>query len=210
MSVTRRYLFGQNPRLYQRQRFKDEIKKMIFFSGVTTEYPTELYRDLLHYRYRVFVEKLGWDVPTENGLEFDQFDREDTVHVVARDKQGSINGCSRLLPTNKPYLLAEVFPQLMAERSLPRCDETWEISRFTAQALDSDNAIKRNCFFSPAAVKLLSYSVAAAAGRGAKNLIFVASVGMETLLKRADFKIRRAGPSMTVHGHRVFACWIEI
>jgi N-acyl-L-homoserine lactone synthetase len=183
---------------------------MRFFSGVTAEYPVELYRDLLRYRYRVFVERLGWNVPTEDGMEFDEFDREDTVYVVARDRWGRINGCSRLLPTSKPYLLAEVFPQLMNGQALPRRHDTWEISRFTAHSLDMDAVVQRNCFLSPAAFKLLRYSIADAAERGAKNLIFVASVGVEALLERANFNIRRAGPSMTVEGHRVFACWIDI
>jgi N-acyl-L-homoserine lactone synthetase len=183
---------------------------MNFFSGMTTEYPTELYRELLRYRYRIFVEKLGWNVPTKDGMEFDEFDRDDTVYVTARDPRGRINGCTRLLPTSKPYLLAEVFPQLMNGRALPRRDDVWELSRFAAHSPNLDATVQRNCFLSPAASKLLHYSIEDAARRGAKNLVFVSTAGMEGLMRRDDINVRSVGPSRVVGGHRVSACWIDI
>lgn len=75
--------------------------------------PRLLYEALGQYRYRVFIEKLGWQLDTPPGVERDQFDLPDTVHVIVRDKRHGIVGCARLLPTSGPYLLGEVFPQLM-------------------------------------------------------------------------------------------------
>jgi acyl homoserine lactone synthase len=182
---------------------------MKFSSGTVKEWSAQMYPQLFRYRHRIFVEKLGWDVPTSDGMEFDQFDREDTVHVVARDGAGDVMAYSRLLPTIKPYLLAEVFPQLMDGHCLPRRCDTWELSRFTAQDPGPVDLIARNFSFSPMAIELLRYSVFAAATQGAKNLIFVGSPGMATLMERADFNVQRMGLPRMINGHRVLAAVIK-
>lgn len=77
--------------------------------------PSHIAADLGSYRYRVFVEQLGWKLPSEDEkFERDQYDRDDTVYVLGRDANGEICGCARLLPTTRPYLLQEVFPQASA------------------------------------------------------------------------------------------------
>ncbi len=35
--------------------------------------------NVARYRHKVFVERLGWQLRCENALEYDQFDRHDTV-----------------------------------------------------------------------------------------------------------------------------------
>jgi N-acyl-L-homoserine lactone synthetase len=86
---------------------------MKIVSGNQADLSPSLYADLGCYRHEVFVELLQWDLNTPEGIEQDQFDRQDTVYVVARNDEGRINGCARLLPTTKPYLLGEVFPELL-------------------------------------------------------------------------------------------------
>lgn len=179
-----------------------------FRSGTTKDWPTATYPALLRYRYRVFIEKLGWDLRASDGMESDQFDRDDTVHVASHDRAGNINAYSRLLPTVKPYLLAEVFPELMDGGHLPCCDKTWELSRFTAHSADGACKPEGGTYFSPAAVALLHKSVIAARERGADNLIFVSSPGMATLMARADFNVQRIGNPQVIGGHRVLAARI--
>jgi acyl homoserine lactone synthase len=126
---------------------------MQFLSGTTKEWPDYIYPNLLRYRHSIFVEKLGWDIPRRDGMESDQFDREDTVHVAARDDGGEVSAYSRLLPTTKPYLLSEVFPQLMDGQCLPCRDDTWELSRFTAKDSSKSDVAGRHFFLSPMAVE---------------------------------------------------------
>jgi acyl homoserine lactone synthase len=182
---------------------------MKFFSGTSNEWSAQTYLQLLRYRYRIFVEKLGWDVPRNGDMESDQFDREDTVHVMANDGAGEVSAYSRLLPTVKPYLLAEVFPQLMDGHRLPRCEDTWELSRFTAQDPRSTDLTARHFSFSPMTVALLRYTVSTAASQGAKNLIFVGSPGMVTLGERAGFNVQKIGKPRVIGGHRVLAGMIK-
>jgi len=82
-------------------------------SGTKSQLSPGLEVALATYRHEVFIEALGWQLPVENGLERDQFDRPDTLYVVAQDTCGSVCGCARLLPTTQAYLLDEVFPGLM-------------------------------------------------------------------------------------------------
>ncbi len=58
---------------------------MEIHAGTLGDLTPELMTALARYRCQVFVEKLGWKLTTQEGLEFDQFDRPDTLYVVARN-----------------------------------------------------------------------------------------------------------------------------
>jgi len=103
-------------------------------SGISSQLSPGLELALAAYRYEVFIETLGWQLPVENGLERDQFDRPDTLYVIARDANESVCGCARLLPTTQAYLLDEVFPGLMNGAPAPHASDVWELSRFSTKA----------------------------------------------------------------------------
>jgi len=182
---------------------------MQVITGSPETLPNGMYSKVARYRHQVFVEQLGWQLHTRDGAELDQFDRPDTVYVVAQDDEGHVFGCARLLPTNRPYLLGEVFPQLL-NGLLPPCSlDVWELSRFAAVDLNGQ-APMLGQFSSPVTIKLLQESIACAASYGAKRLITVSPIGVERLLRRAGFHAHRAGPPMVIGGHPIFACWIEL
>lgn len=172
--------------------------------------PDGLYSKVAHYRYKVFVERLGWPLRTQNGAELDQFDRPDTVYVVAQDDNDCVIGCARLLPTTRPYLLGEVFPQLLNGLAPPCSPDVWELSRFAAVDFNSRATSALRQFSSPIAIKLLQESIACAAAHGAKQLITVSPIGVERLLQNMGVNAHRAGPPMIIDGHPIFACLIEI
>lgn len=183
---------------------------MHFISGTEAQLGQANSALISSYRYKVFIETLGWQLDNPVGAERDQFDRPDTVYVAARDAGGAVIGCARLLPTVRPYLLDEVFPQLLDGLPIPREAQVWELSRFAAVDFNSKNTSPLQQFSSPAAIALLQESIACAAALGARRLITVSPVGIERLLRRAGFRARRAGPPTIVEGHPLFACWIEV
>lgn len=183
---------------------------MDIISGTQQDLPQYLYSEVARYRRQVFVELLGWDLQTLGGAEKDQFDRPDTVYVVAQDEKGGILGCARLLPTIRPYLLGEVFPQLLNGLPPPCSPDVWELSRFAAIDFSAKPMSALNQFKSRIAINLLHQSIACAAARGAKRLITVSPIGVERLLRRAGFHAHRAGPPIVSEGHPIFACWIKI
>jgi N-acyl-L-homoserine lactone synthetase len=183
---------------------------MHVISGTTSSLPESLLAEISRYRHKVFIETLGWELPCADGIEQDQFDRADTVYVVTQDDERHINGCARLLPTDRPYLLADVFPQLLNGMAPPCSPDIWELSRFAAVDFQAQGNAASGQFSSPVAVRLLQESIACAARHGVRRLITVSPMGIERLLRRAGFHAHRAGPPTIVGNHALFACWIEV
>jgi hypothetical protein len=100
-----------------------------FSTGTRQQLPPQLFEQMGHYRREVFINRLGWELNTINGMELDEFDGP-AVYVSSHDDAGNVNGVARLLPTTGSYLMEKVFPQLWAGNKLPRDPQIWELSRF--------------------------------------------------------------------------------
>lgn len=92
-----------------------------------------LYGDELeqHYRIRhhIYVGERGWEpLRRPDGREVDQFDTDDAVYLLDLD-QGSVIGGTRLVPTLKPHLMADVFPFLANVEGLQRGADIVEWTR---------------------------------------------------------------------------------
>jgi N-acyl-L-homoserine lactone synthetase len=87
-------------------------------------------RDMHAARKQVFVDLLGWQVPHDGTEERDGFDNDDAVYLVVRDPHsGDHLASARLLPTDRPHILSELFPEL-CEGPLPHGPDVREITRF--------------------------------------------------------------------------------
>ena len=171
--------------------------------------PDDLDTALAHYRHRIFVEQLGWRLPSaDDRFERDQYDRDDTVYVVAHDESGAICGCARLLPTSRPYLLQELFPSLLADgMTPPRTEHVWELSRFAASTSDAAFGEEAGAW---AVGPMLASVVECAVKLGARQLIGVTFLSMERLFRRIGVHAHRAGPAQRIDGRMVVACWIDL
>jgi acyl homoserine lactone synthase len=81
-------------------------------------------------RYRLFVERQGWDLPSYRGMEYDQFDTPAAIYLLSRGASGQVRGVTRLIPTTYPYMIKELWPGLVGDHDLPSTPEVWEGSRF--------------------------------------------------------------------------------
>ncbi len=187
---------------------------MNFQSGFSNQLSNTFKNDLFKYRHDIFVEKLGWNLAVNSSYEKDQFDHADTLYVVAKDSSDNITGCARLLPTTQPYLLKDVFPELLNGLLPPVSEDIWEISRLTNQLVSKKNIgpsignygqISELSF-----IELLKEVIKVAKAQGAKKLISVSPVGIERLLRKAGVNVHRVGPAKIIDGHAILACWIEI
>jgi acyl-homoserine lactone synthase len=99
-------------------------------------------RDVLEsafrFRHEAFVEEAGWEnLRKEDGREIDQFDTEETIHIIAM-KDGLVQAYSRLNPTTRPYVLSEIYPHL-SSGELIYDPKVWEWSRMgTSKKARSD------------------------------------------------------------------------
>ena len=91
-----------------------------------------------HDRKRVFVDRLGWNLPSgDSWIEVDEFDNDYAVYLIARaPKSGRHHGSVRLLPSTRPHVLAALFPELCAN-GVPAAEDCWEISRLVAPPADT-------------------------------------------------------------------------
>ena len=183
---------------------------MEVLAGRPHELTPELLESVERYRYKVFVEMLGWELDTPPGLERDQFDHAGTLYLAARDEGQHVIGTARLLPTTSPYLLGDVFPQLMGGAEPPKDPLVWELSRFAAVDFTAPSGGALGQFSSPVAVGLLEKAIELAAEQGAQRLITVSPLGIERLLRREGFRAHRAAPPLVIDGHPIFACWIDV
>ena len=97
-------------------------------------YATESWRleEAYRLRHRIFVEEAGWEALRKpDGIERDQFDHEDAVHMLLYEGSRLI-GYQRMLPTTRPYLLTEVYPQL-CDGEPPRDPKVYEWTRFAVE-----------------------------------------------------------------------------
>jgi len=92
--------------------------------------------EMHHDRKRVFVDQLGWQLPTAGSwLEIDQFDNEYTVYLIACAGNDDRHLASvRLLPTTRPHMLNTIFADL-PDGGPVIGDDVWESSRFTIAPL---------------------------------------------------------------------------
>lgn len=84
-------------------------------------------------RYRAIIERQEWEVPHYKQLEYDQYDNPAATYLVKLGADGSALGVSRLYPTDRPYMLKDVFAYL-SDNPLPSSPTVMEGSRFCVEA----------------------------------------------------------------------------
>ena len=151
-------------------------------------------------RRSVFKERLGWDVTVVNGLELDQFDLPDAHYLVHTAPDGRVNACTRLLPTTGPYLLADVFPDLV-DADMPRAHDIWESTRFCADQTTAPANI---------AAVLMAGMLEFGLFTGLRAYVSVSDIRMEPIMRRAGWNPIRLGRTMETGTDTAAAEWLEV
>ncbi len=156
-------------------------------------------------RYRVFKERLNWDVYSIDGMERDEFDDLDPIYVLAFDEGNKMVGTWRMLPTTGPYMLRDVFPELLEGRPAPCDPMVWECSRFsidTDAATNGDGLAALGRSTSEIFCGLVEFCLAS----GIEQIVTVYDVRIARLLPRIGCtpvwrsRSRRIGNSLTLAG----------
>jgi len=81
-------------------------------------------------RKQVFIDLLRWDLPVLEGeYEIDQFDNSDAEYLILLDRNGRHRASARLLPTDRPHILGDLYPYL-CDGPVPSGPRVREITRF--------------------------------------------------------------------------------
>jgi N-acyl-L-homoserine lactone synthetase len=146
-------------------------------------------------RYRVFTERLGWDVQVSGGMEIDEFDALHPAYLLQWGSDDRLQGCVRLLPSAGPNMLRDTFPALLGERSAPASPEIWESSRFALDAVP--NSTKAAGGLTRATYELFAGMIEFGLSRRLTDIVTVTDVRMERILRRAGWPLVRIGePTM--------------
>lgn len=85
-------------------------------------------------RKRVFVDAFKWDLDHDGEVERDQYDNERATYLILEGQEtGDHLGSVRLLDSEGPHLMRDVFP-FLCEEGVPQSPDIKEITRFFASA----------------------------------------------------------------------------
>jgi len=165
---------------------------------------------MFRFRHKVFHERLGWEVPVQDGIERDSYDDLEPIYLVAKNAYGEVEGCWRLLPTTGPYMLKDTFAQLLGGDPAPQDPTIWEMSRLAV--LPSRSHERVQVALNPITFDLIRTVYEFSVRNGIRQYVLVTSVAVERLLTRIGFPIHRfAGHKPQYVGKvRTVACYLDI
>lgn len=175
----------------------------LFDDRFADRYAEKMYR----LRYRIFHERLRWQVQVVDGMEFDEFDDYDSIYLLTTPDEVHVSGGWRLRPTTRRYMLGDVFSELLAGAQVPREERVWEISRF---AVDPADANRPNFGFGDISRKLVIETVRFAATHHINQYVMVVSVAVERLLCSFGLKLHRFAPPKRLGRVLSVAVWLDI
>lgn len=159
-------------------------------------------------RYRIFKERLGWDVQVSGDMEVDEFDACRPVYLLQKDDDGRVQGCVRLLPTTGPTMLRDTFPALLDGEAAPASDAIWESSRFgvdlCTRHAKSGGSIAR------ATYELFAAMIEFGLMRQLTDIVTVTDARMERILCRARWPLKRLGAPRPIGKTIAVAGYLEV
>lgn len=159
-------------------------------------------------RYRVFKERLGWDVQVSGGIEIDEFDALHPAYLLQRSPDDRVQGCVRLLPSAGPTMLRDAFPALLDGRSAPASPEIWESSRFALDVVP--NPVKTAGGLARATYELFAGMIEFGLSRRLTDIVTVTDVRMERILRRAGWPLVRIGEPRTLGTTLAVAGYLKV
>jgi N-acyl-L-homoserine lactone synthetase len=174
------------------------------YYGTFIDAVTEMHR----LRYRVFKERLDWDVHFSGDMEIDEFDALHPAYLIQRARDNRVQGCVRLLPSTGPTMLRDTFPLLLDGALAPISPAIWESSRF---ALDPHHdSPKATHGLATATYELFAGMIEFGLSRHLSEIVTVTDARMERILRRADWPLRRIGQPRAVGSTLAVAGYLEI
>jgi len=175
----------------------------------------ELYAEFLKARKRVFIDGKGWDLPSTEGMEFDQYDTPLSRWIVVHEF-GEVLAGIRLTPTTAKcgiysYMLRDAqrgllkdIPATVLHYRAPVSDKIWEAARLFVS--DGQPASRRSLL-----QKTLLLSMARSAVEvGATQVIGIVPAVFQRWMARIGMSALPIGPRMEIDGDRTQAAMMNV
>ncbi|WP_217578772.1 acyl-homoserine-lactone synthase [Mesorhizobium sp. GbtcB19] len=158
-------------------------------------------------RYRVFRDRLNWEVSTSGGYEVDSFDAVRPHYLLLKASTGRVQGCVRLLPTTGPTMLRDSFSILLGDRQAPTDVRIWESSRF---ALDIPPSAPKEAGIALATYELFAGMIEFGLSRDLRSIVTVTDLRIERILRRAGWALERLSDPQTIGNTRAVAGYLDV
>ncbi|KZX52457.1 hypothetical protein A3711_05850 [Erythrobacter sp. HI00D59] len=161
-------------------------------------------RVMFEARKRIFVDLLKWDVPIlEDTYEIDQFDTPTAVYLVLTGENGQHRASARLLRSDGPHILRDLYPQL-CDQPVPQDEAFREITRFCIDPTlpRADRRDVRN--------QLVSALADFALSEGISGYSAVAPMPWFRQIAQFGWRCQQLGPSVLIDGQQLVALRIDI
>ncbi len=170
-----------------------------------------LFTNMLRARHRTFIEEMGWEIPSEGDMEFDQYDTAQSRWVCVHDGFRVLAGV-RLTPTTAScgiysYMvrdaqrgLLDSIPANLLDETAPIAEHIWDANRlFVAEGVETE--IRKEVQLS-----LMGHMVRSARALGATTLLGLLPIGIPRLGRRLGIDMVAGGPVMKIGGvaHRCY------
>ncbi|GAC1621466.1 MAG: acyl-homoserine-lactone synthase LasI [Nevskia sp.] len=163
---------------------------------------------MFNLRYRVFHERLGWTVRCIGRHEIDEFDDSLARYVLVRDANTHhLCGSWRLRPTTAPYMLRDIFPELLDGTPPPKARNIWEISRL---CIDRDAPEGLPVSLNDVVMELMKATAYFAAEKQIDQFVTVTTPSLVRLLTLAGIRVQRLGAPRLVGIVTSLACRIDV
>ena len=171
----------------------------------------DLFTNMLRARHSTFIDQKSWDLPSVDGMEFDQYDTPQSRWVAVHEL-GKVLAGVRLTPTTArcgmySYMvrdaqrgLLEEIPDTLLYEEAPVAQHIWDASRIFV-ARDVPASMRR-----AVQVRLITEMVAGARHLGATNILGLLPTPIQRLATRVGLILEPAGPVLDIGGvdHRSF------
>jgi acyl homoserine lactone synthase/acyl-homoserine lactone synthase len=162
------------------------------------------YRAMFAARKQVFIDLLKWDLPVlADEFEVDQFDNPDANYLILLDKSGQHRASARLLPTDRPHLLGDLYP-FLCNGPVPTGPTVFEITRFCLDR--NQRAFARRI----ARDQLVTALAEHALRTGITDYTGVAELSWFNQISRFGWQCSALGKPLRVGRHKLVALHIRI
>ena len=165
--------------------------KLLAISGGSYDAHAHILDAMHQLRAKVFKGRMAWDVESVDGREADRFDDLNPTYILARNDEGRLAGCARLLPAMGPTMLAEMFPDLVASGFLNPHAAMIESSRFCVDTTLAEG--RAGGSLHEATLTLFAGIIEWSIANGYTEIITGTDLRVERILKRAGWPMQRLG-----------------
>jgi N-acyl-L-homoserine lactone synthetase len=158
-------------------------------------------------RKHLFVDRMRWQMESVGGLEIDNFDSGEAIYLIetstpvtdATTARNAVVQSARLLRSDRPHLLGDVFPQLCSG-PVTRSPKIWEATRFCPAPETPKGEARRMLLF-----RMIGGILETGLLFGIEQVTFVASAALRPLALRAGWELEALGPEVRIGRERLIA-----